>query len=167
MKVQLTHEFAVTADTFWRQLFLDAEYNRWLYVEKLRFPEYKVLEQREVDGVVHRKVRISPPQNAPAAVQKVVGDGFSYLELGTLELARGLYRFTTQPSTMPDKVKSGGELRCTDLGPKRCRRSLDFSVEVKLFGVGGIIEGFVAKSTQESYEKAATYTQEWITSKGL
>ena len=167
MKLQIAHEFQCTPETFWQKLFLDAEFNSWLYLEKLRFPEYRVLEEKEQGGNLVRRVSVKPPQNAPAVVQKLVGDGFSYVEAGTFDRAKQTYRFHVEPSAMGDKIRTEGEMRCLPLGDARCRRTLDMTIAVKVFGVGGIVEGFIAKSTQDSYEQAAKYTAEWLKLKGL
>jgi hypothetical protein len=167
MKVSISHDFDVDADTFWNQLFFDDAFNRALYVDALRFPEWKVLENNDRGTEVVRRVRVMPKQEAPAAVQKLLGSSFSYTEEGTFDKNAKRYRFRVVPATMADKVRTEGEMRVESLGPKKCRRSVDVNIDVKIFGVGGMIEGFVAKSTQDSYEQAAAFTRKWIAEKGL
>jgi hypothetical protein len=167
MKVTISHDFNCDPDTFWTKIFFDPEYNRALYKDALQFPEYTVLEERDAGGEVVRRVRVTPKQEAPAAVQKLVGGAFSYVEEGRFDKAGKRYRFRVVPSTLGDKIKSEGELRAEPAGPGKMRRIVEMTIEVKIFGVGGIVEGFVSKSMQESYAQAAAFTNKWIADKGL
>ena len=47
------------------------------------------------------------------------------------------------------------------------KRIIDMTVEVKIFGIGGMVERFVSKSMQENYDQAATFTNKWIAETGL
>jgi hypothetical protein len=40
-------------------------------------------------------------------------------------------------------------------------------ITVKIFGVGGAIESFIERTTRDSFEKAAIFTNEFIREKGL
>jgi hypothetical protein len=146
---------------------LDEAFNRALYVESLKFPTYELIESHVADGKVHRKVRCMPKQEAPAAVQKVLGGAFSYIEQGVFDRATNVYKFKVLPSTLADKIRSEGEFRITSTGPKSVRRTVDMTIEVKVFGIGGIAEGFVSKSMQDTYAKAAEFTNRYIVDKGL
>jgi hypothetical protein len=167
MKITISHDFHTDPETFWSKLFLDPEYNRALYKEGLQFPDYEVLEERDTGTEVVRRVRVTPKQEAPAAVQKLVGGRFSYVEEGRYDKASQRYRFRVVPATMADKIKAEGELRAEPAGAGRMRRVVDMTIEVKVFGIGGIVESFVAKSMQDSYAQAATFTNRWIADKGL
>lgn len=167
MKITISHEFSTDPETFWSKIFFDPEYNRTLYLQGLKFPEYELLEEHDNGSEVVRKVRVTPKQEAPAAVQKLVGGRFSYVEEGRFDKTTRRYRFRVVPSTMADKIRAEGELRAEPVGPKTMRRVVDMTIEVKVFGVGGIVEGFVSKSMQESYAQAAAFTNHWIADKGL
>lgn len=167
MKVTISHDFNTDAETFWSRIFFDAEFNRSLYKDGLQFPEYEVLEERDAGDHVVRRVRVVPRQDAPAAVQKLVGGRFSYIEEGRFDKAAKRYTFRVVPSAMADKIRSEGELRIEPAGPRKVRRVVEMTIDVKIFGVGGIVEGFVSKSMQDSYAQAATFTNQWIAAKGL
>lgn len=167
MKLTIAHEFHTDVDTFWSKLFFDPVYNRALYIDALKFPEYNLLEEKDQGSTVLRRVRVTPKNEAPAVVQKVVGGNFSYVEEGTFDKATKRYRFKAIPDKMADKFVSSGELRAEPLGDKRCRRVAEMNIEVKIFGVGGMVESFIAKSMNESYEQVAAFSNRWITEKGL
>ncbi len=68
MKFTIRHPYAIEPDAFWRELFFDAEYNRKLYLEGLRFEGFEVLEETNPpDGRRTRKVHVKPRFEAPAA----------------------------------------------------------------------------------------------------
>ena len=167
MRVTISHEFDTDPDTFWDKIFFDREYNEALFKRGLEFPEYEILESRDEGSRVVRRVRVVPKQEAPAAVQKLVGGRFSYVEEGTFDKATKRYAFRVVPSSMPDKVRTDGELRVESVGPKKLRRVVDMTIDVKIFGVGGIVEGFVSRSMQDSYAQAAAFTNKWIAEKNL
>lgn len=167
MKVTISHEFRIDADTFWERCFLDEAFNRALYVDELKFPAYDLIEMKEEGGRFHRRVRVTPKQEAPAAIQKALGGAFSYVEDGWLDRAAGVYRFKVQPGTLGDKIRSEGDFRVEKTGPKSCRRVVEMTIEVKIFGVGGLAEGFVSKSMQDTYARAAEFTNKYIADKGL
>lgn len=167
MKITISHEFRVDAETFWERCFLDESFNRALYVDSLKFPAYELIESKDEGGKQRRRVRVMPKQDAPAAIQKALGGAFSYVEDGVLDRAANVYRFKVVPATLADKIRSEGEFRLEKTGPKSVRRVVDMTVEVKIFGIGGIAEGFVSKSMQDTYAKAAEFTNKYIADKGL
>jgi hypothetical protein len=167
MKVTISHEFRTDADTFWERCFLDEAFNRALYVDSLHFPAYELIESRMEGDKLHRKVRVTPKQEAPAAIQKILGGAFSYVEQGVFDRAGNVYRFKVLPSSLQDKIRSEGEFRVEKTGPKSIRRVVEMTIEVKIFGVGGVAEGFVSKSMQDTYAKAAEFTNRYIADKGL
>ncbi len=162
MKVTISHEFQTDPDTFWSDVFFNPTFNEALYREGLGFPEYRVLEQRDDGSTLVRRVQVTPKQEAPAAVQKLLGGRFSYVEEGTFDRAKKVYRFRVVPASLADKIRAEGELRAEPAGPGRMRRVLEMTVEVKVFGIGGMAEGFVSKSMQESYAQAAAFTNRWL-----
>jgi len=167
-KVEIRHTFNCDADTFWEHVFGSSEFNTTLYREGLEFPEYEIIEDRKDDaGKLHRKVRTTPKSDAPATVRKVIGDSISYVEEGIWDPSVGRYRFSITTSKLADKVRIGGELWVEPKGEGKIERRCDMDVEVKIFGVGRVVEAFVAKSLRDSYGQAAVFTNRWIADKGL
>jgi len=167
MKITITHDFDISAEDFWTKIVFDDEHNDALYKKHPKFPEYTLLENRDDGNFVHRKIRAMPKQEAPAVVQKLLGNSFAYTEEGRFDKAKKVYSIKVTPSTMSEKVKTTGEFRVEALGPKKCRRVFECTIEVKVFGVGGMVESFVSKSMQDSYTQAAAFTPQWIKDKGL
>lgn len=165
---EIRHTFPITAEQFWQDTFFNEEFNRTLYLERLGFDAYEVLEQgEEAGGVRTRKVRTTLKIDAPGPVRKMVGDSVSYVETGKFDPASGRYRFRIEPSKLADKLQISGEMWCEPRGDKRVERILRTDMEVKVFGVGKLVESTIERTTRDSYDKAATFTNEWIAEKGL
>jgi hypothetical protein len=162
-KFTIRHTFDCSADTFWEKIFKNDEFNKDLYLRHLKFNGYDILRSDEdADGTLHRKVRTEPKADAPAAVRKVLGDSLSYIEEGVFDPKAKRYRYTITPSTLADKTSIKGDFWVEPQGDARCERLCDIDLAVKIFGVGRIVEGFIEKTTRDSYDEAAKFTQQWI-----
>jgi hypothetical protein len=53
------------------------------------------------------------------------------------------------------------------LGEKKVRRIVEFSVEVKVFVVGSVVEQKTIEDTKASYDKSAAFTRAYLKEKGL
>ena len=165
-KFRVEHVFDVDVDTFWNEIFFDTEYNERLFKEELGF-EYHLLDlTKNDDGSYDRKVRTEPKTDAPAAVKKLVGDKFSYLEVGHFDPKTQRWTYTVTPSALPNKIHISGVFWAEPKGEKQLTRFVDTDLEVQIFGVGKIVAGFVEKETKDSYAKAARFTNRWLRDKG-
>ncbi len=167
-EITLRHEFDCDEDTYWEKCTFDADFNKRLYLEVLKFPGYDLVEQKDDDAKRTRKVRIDPPLgNLPGPVKKAIGDKFSYVEEGTFDKKTKRYTFKITPSTMGDKAKTFGELYCEKLGDKKIVRVAKVTVEVKVFMIGGMVEEKIMHDLKHSYEEAAKFTRVFLKEKGL
>jgi hypothetical protein len=53
------------------------------------------------------------------------------------------------------------------LGDARCRRIIDYKVDVKVMIIGKLAEQKTIQDTQSSYERAAIFTRTYLKEKGL
>jgi hypothetical protein len=168
MKFTVKHTLDIGADAFWKKLFFDAEYNRRLFLEALKFQEWQVLEEKDLGGgAIQRKVRQTPQVAVPSILKKVVGDSFYYTEEGRFDPERKRWSYRIVPSKLADKILTSGEFWVEPLGDKKVQRFCTVDLEIKIFGVGGAAESFVEKQTREIYDQAAAFTNRYIQEKGL
>jgi hypothetical protein len=166
-KFRVEHVFDVDVDTFWNEVFFDSDYNERLFKEELGF-EYKLVElEKNDDGSYDRKVRTEPKTEAPAAVKKLVGDKFSYLEVGHFDPKTRRWTYTVTPSALPSKIHISGVFWAEPKGDAQLVRIVETNLEVKIFGVGKLVEAFVEKETTDSYAKAERFTNRWLREKGF
>lgn len=164
----IRHPIHASADDFWQKLFLNPEFNQALYMEKLKFTSFKIVEDRKDDnGIHHRKVVAEPKADAPGPIKKLIGDSIAYTETGTWDPKTGRYRFTVETSKMADKIKTRGEIWVEPKGEGEIERCVHMDIDVKIFGIGKMVEGFIEKSTRDSYGAAARFSNEWIEKHGL
>src|SRR5882762_3664268 len=165
---RIEHEFDCTEATFWQMTFFDQEFNRRLYLETLKFPVWKVVEEKITDETLERRVEVQPlVENVPGAVKKLLGDRFGYVEEGKLDRKQNRYRFRVLPTAMPDKTTISGEMRTERLGDNRIRRIVEFSIEVKVMMLGKMVEQKTIEDTRASYDKMAVLFRQYLKEKGL
>ena len=168
MRYTIKHIFNTDVDTFWDKIFFDPEYNETLFKQHLGFVVYEVLElDKKEDGSISRRVRGVPRVEIPAAVKKVLGDSAGYTENGRFDPSSKRFSIEVIPNTAADKIKTRLTMWVEPRGDKRIERFVDVESEVKIFGVGKMIEGVIEKQTRDNYGRAAEFTNRWIADKGL
>ena len=167
MRFTIRHSIDTDVDTFW-ELFFAEDYNQAMFTGALKFSKYAVLSlERSDDGSVRRRTDNAPPFELPPALKRVVGDLSSYIEEGRFDAASRRWTADVTPSTMADKIRTHVELRVEPRGDKKCERIADIEVNVKIFGVGTVMEKFVEQQTRDAYDASARFTNGWIADKGL
>lgn len=160
--VKLTHEINCDVDTFWK-LFLDKDFNEKLYKQGLGFPEWSIVEQSETDTEVRRKTAGKPKiANMPGPVAKLLGDGFRYTEVGTLDKKTQTWRYKLTPSTMADKIRQEGTLKVEASGEGKIKRVVELLIEAKIFGIGGMVESTTEKSLREGWDQSAVFMNKYL-----
>ena len=167
-EVTLRHEIDTDEDTFWSKIVFNEEFNKKLYEGALKFPGWKLVDSKEDDAKIVRRVQVDPPVgDLPGPVKKVIGARLAYTEEGTIDKKTKRYTFKVTPSTMADKTKVSGELWVEKIGDKKIRRLCRISVEVKVFMVGGMVEDRIMQDLRNSYDNSTAYTNQYIKENGL
>ncbi|HKU40046.1 MAG TPA: DUF2505 domain-containing protein [Polyangiales bacterium] len=167
MRYTIKHIIETDVDSYWK-LFFDAEFNRAMFVDGLAFTVYNVLEDvREPNGAVKKRVECAPKIELPAPARKIFGDSTTYTEIGRFDPAQRKYFAEVVPKVAADKIKTSSETWMEPRGDKRCERLVQVDTTVKIFGLGGLLEGFIEQQTRDQYTKAADFTNRWIRDKGL
>jgi len=154
-----------TPDTFWES-FLNEAYLRALYLDELEARAFDVLEI----GDASRKLRIVPKMKLPAPVAKLIGESFAYEEHGTLDRATNEWTWRmVQPANLDpkrkprkDAVTMHGTFRIEPSGAGHCRRTDSFTVEAKIFGLGGLIESTIEKELKHARATEYAFLARWL-----
>ena len=160
-KFTLTHEIHCNAATFWK-VFLDREFNEKLYKGPLGFPDFTIVDQKEDDATVTRKVAAQPKMEVPGPVAKLIGPGFRYTEEGAMTKSEGIWRWKMIPSTLADKLFTSGTVRVEAAGDSKARRIAEITIEAKIFAVGGLIESTAEKQMRDGWDQSSTFMNQWI-----
>jgi len=162
------HTYNVSEDTFWDKLFFDEEYNRRLYLEALKFHDWKVEKHEDRDTEVHRSINVAPRLgDLPGPMKKVLGDNIRYTEAGVLDKAKRRYKINIIPSALAGKLLVSGEMYTEPAGENQCRRVFEATVEVKVFGLGSMMEKRFVADLEKSYSVGAKFTNQFAAEKGL
>ena len=150
--VRIVHTYNVSADTFWEKMFFDDDYNRRLYLEALKFHDWKIEKNKDDGNRVERSINVAPQLgDLPGPMKKVLGDNVRYVEAGVFDKAARRYSITIIPSRLADKIKVTGALYTEPEGAGTCRRVFEATVEVKVFGIGNLMEKRLASDLERSY----------------
>jgi len=156
----LVQDMAMDVAEHWR-IFLDDAFERELYRDGLRFPGYELLENRESDGEIIRRIRVVPRLDLPGPVEKLLGKSFAYTEEGSFDRKAQVWRSKFIPSVLVDRLTSTVVVRAEPAGEGRCRRTVDYAVEARIFGVGGMVESALEKSVRGGWEAGARFMNGW------
>jgi hypothetical protein len=162
------HDFECSEETYWERVFFDPDYNRRLFMDELRFPQWSVFEEKDEGSRVIRNLRAQPPiEDLPGPLKAVVGDGAGYEERGVYDRQSRRYDAKVTPNRMADRVTVTITMTTKKIGDNRCRRIVDGSVTAKIFMVGALLEQKMISDLTRSYEKSAVFTNRFLGEKGL
>jgi hypothetical protein len=154
-------------ETFWAT-FLNESYLEALYLDELGYRAFAVIEI----GETSRKLRIVPKMKLPAPVAKLIGDSFAFEDHGTLDRAEGEWTWRmVQPANLDSKTKARkdvvmmhGTVRIEASSEGHCRRTDEFTIEAKIFGLGGLIESSIEKELLSARTKEYAFLMRWLES---
>jgi hypothetical protein len=163
MKTTLRERFDVDESTFWRDLFFDQSFLDALYRKALGCIDVSFLEDSgDAPAGRTRRLRFTQKLGAPAAVRKLFGETTTMEEQGRFDPQSKRWRFTMQPDRMAEKVRISGETWVTSLPDGGIERNDELEFAVSIFGVGALVERFMASATAETFAKQAEFTRSYL-----
>ena len=164
MTIDLTHREHVdlSPEAFWRELVFSLEYQRRLYCEGLGFDSMEVLAH-EGDPVrgLKRRLRFVKPLVAPAPITKLFGSHVTIDEIGEFDPRAQCWTYRMVPSILSDRIDIRGRVRVVPKGDA-VEQISENSVTCRMFGLGSIIEPFVARSTEEGHADRTVFTRRYL-----
>lgn len=161
IEFQLHHGFECSVDRFWA-LYFDADWTRELILGGLGFATCDIDPFVENGGFRSRTMRVTPKLDLPAPVAKFLGPRLGYTEHGRFEVATQTWSYDLILSVFSDRIRMGGSMTMAPDGPDRCKRVSKLHCEVKVFGLGGLIERAAEKNMRDGWEKATAWTRQWL-----
>lgn len=161
--IKISHEFESTQDAF-LDLFFEKDTMIRMYREYMQFPECAITQSDDGDRIKRLIVAV-PKMEMPSALAKIAGGSIRYSEDGVFDKKTKVFTWKTTPSLMADKIKNEGVMRVEDLGNGKIRRTADITLEAKVFGLGGVIEGTFEKTIRDGWEKATQFFREELAKK--
>jgi hypothetical protein len=162
-KRRIEHTFDCEPDTYWDDAFFNPEYNTKLFLERLRFERWEVIEQVDTDDGFRRIIEAVPRVgDLPGPIKSLLKNGAGYREEGEFRRAESRYTLSVTSKSLGSKLLVTGDMSVQALGDGRCRREYECTVTAKVFGVGGMLERRVLDDWERSYLKAAEFTVQWL-----
>jgi hypothetical protein len=164
-RFSIVRRLPCTPAQFWTLIHASREFGEAVHRDHLGFG-YEVLEDEPSSG--KWKTKVVPKIAIPEVLKRAGGadaDGFYYFEEGVRDTANNRYRFSIAPSLFTDKVSVKGELTLVPVGTDACERTIKLEIDVRAFGIGGIIETFVERALRQSYDGSADFTDKWLDAK--
>ncbi|UCH29343.1 MAG: DUF2505 family protein [Myxococcales bacterium] len=143
---------------FCERIFRSEDFNHYLY-EGLGF-EYELQEWNPETG--YRRARVSPGQQMPRPLARVLGERFSYVEEGTFYSQAERYEFRVIPSTLHDRIRASGSVVVEPVSEWQCERRVTIEIGADVRGIGRLIEAYLLASTREQYAKNAALVNEYL-----
>jgi LPS O-antigen subunit length determinant protein (WzzB/FepE family) len=162
MNLIAVDEFDCSAETYWEKfMFEDAFFERLNLTIQMKKRE--VLERKESDTELYRKIKNTPLMELPSLVSKVIGSDASYLEESWFNKTTKLYRYQVTSTAAGKRLDFQGTIAIDSLGDKKCRREIRANIKVNVMFIGGKIEEHLARRLEDSYHLITKFTREEIT----
>ena len=169
MSQEISHrqQFPVSPETYWRELCLNLEYQERLFSEALRCQSMQVLELTgDYERGMKRRLRFTQTIDAPAAITKLFGSLVTIEEQSEFDPREQCWSYRMVPSLMADRIDIRGRVRVVEKDGGVEQHSVN-TVSCKMFGLGSIIEHFVARSTVQGNADKTAFTRRYIDDKKL
>ncbi len=167
LEIEHRQRFALCPETFWRELCLSLAYQERLFCEALGFRSMEVLENTgSYEQGTKRRLRLRKPLEAPAAVTKLFGSEVTLEEHSEFDPAAQCLRYRMVPAILADRIDIHGTVRLR-VDASAVEQLGSTSLTCRLFGLGGIVEPFMARSTEQSNADKAAFTLRYIEEKQL
>jgi hypothetical protein len=156
MKLRCEHEIPLSADAFWE--LIHAPRYEAAVAEAAGLRAYRELERREEPDAVYRRLAVEA--DLPEALRTVLArlgqrGPLGYVEEQWRSRTRREVRWRMTPGAFADRARIEGVVRVAPRGPGRCVRTLEGVVELRVFGVGGVLERAAVSLVESAYAKGA------------
>jgi hypothetical protein len=156
MKFQKEHRINIPASRYFELMF-DPVWDKRLNLEGMHIQSWDLIERSVASPAWLLRSKVTPQDNMPGFIKKLVGGSFHYEEKRTHHKGSDSGRGEMQPNVMRDKLRMGYHIRVIADGENACRRIMEWEIEVKLFGVGGQIEKFALAEIEKGTDASARY----------
>ncbi len=162
---RIEHTFDGDPETYWDNFF-SPEYNHGLFVGRLKFESWDVVEKVDTADGFRRVIDAVPRVgDLPGPIKALLKNGAGYREEGEYFRSEGRYTTRIRSKSLGDRLPVEGVMTVKAIGEGRCQRVYVFEVDAKVRLVGGMLEKLVLDNVEKSYNKAAEFTERWLAQK--
>jgi hypothetical protein len=161
MRIRCEHVIPLPADAFWE--LIHAPRYEAAVAEAVGLRAYRELERREEPDAVYRRLQVEAdlPEALGAVLRRLgVAGPIGYVEEQWRQRERREVRWRMTPGALAERARIEGVVRVEPRGAGRCARVLDGVIELRVFGVGGMLERAAASFVTDAYAKGAAVAAE-------
>ena len=152
-RLSATHELPCSPERFWE--IYHSEELRAAQSKEQKLREFTLVKSEEHDDRAVTVFRIHPDRDMPSAVRRVFpGATAAFIEERIFWKKERYIQWNVTPMALQDRARCTGTLKVTAT-PNGCRRVIDGSIAVSVFGIGALIERAVARNVQDSFDCSA------------
>lgn len=168
MQIHAREPFSVSAETYWKELCLNLAFQERLYREALGCDTVKVIKNEgDFATGVRRHMRYTKKSDAPAAIQKIFGETMELEEMSEFNARDKRWTFRVVPAVMADRLDVSGDVTLEEAADGTIVQVGRQTFACKIFGLGGLVEKFIAKSFEKGELDKARFTRAYIQEKKL
>ncbi len=160
---RFSNKIRCTIDAYWKHA-LTEEYNHALYVDVLKYREYKLVHAEATGDRVRRTIQYAPPQ-PPGPLRKLAWRW--RIELLTEELVfdrtTGCASIEYTPSAFADRMDVRANITCTPVDDGSIERVAECSMALDLPVIGGLAERTLSRFLEQQSAAHARFAEQWLT----
>ena len=159
---RFSNKIRCDAGTYWKHS-LTEDYNRRLYVDVLKYREYKVLHAEDTGDRVSRRIQYAPPP-PPGPLRRVAGRFRASLVTEALVFDRstGCAVIDFIPSSLAERTTLRVHISCTPAEGDSIERVADCSLTFDLPLIGRLAERALATFLEQQSAVLAKFTEEYV-----
>ena len=160
--------FSIGKDAFWREVFFSRSFIDRMYKEALGCRSVEIVaESGDLATGLSRRLRFVQSVDVPGPIRKIFGDTTTMEEDGRFDAASGRWKYRMVPDKMAEKISITGETWVEPVAGDdgKIARVVEIDFSVSMFGVGGIVEKFMASQTEGSWERQARFIEQYLAEK--
>jgi len=167
------HTLEMPPGVYWKRCFLDAAYERELFLAELRYARFDS-DNRTQPGTLgpHGTVEltsrrvVAEPGAHDVPFAHVIGRALAYVEQGTLDQRKGVYMFGVRNLVLPDALTLRGAILVEATSYTRSVFVAEVDAEVSLLGIGDAIEKRLEHELRRSFRLAVELANVWVAADG-
>ncbi len=160
---RIEHTFECNPATFWSDIFFDEGYNQQVFVQRLKFERWAIVERQDTAEGFRRVIEAVPSVgDLPGPIKALLKNGAGYREVGRFLEGSSRYEFEVVSNSLGERLQVAGVVTVEPVDGGRCRRVQTLDVRAKVFGIGSMLENHIIDNMVKGYEKSARHTQRWL-----
>lgn len=161
-KFRFEHEFHAATPREILEIYFDAEHT----AEQDRIADIdrrELVEEKDTPETLERTYKVYPRRQPPAVARPFLAAGpLHYLEHIVWKKTEDRIEFDIRPSVAGGRAHIDATYRLAPVGPGRVQRVYEGKVTVQVALVGGRIERGIAEELEQSLQRTAACTQQWL-----